>query len=1318
MNLNKKKILMLSAFLVVSQLSFSATVKLFKNGKDAGLLKKNKLELKHNYTEGDKEAKENLEKYNKLIEEKKIKGRKQKEGFLYINSKNLDALLNTGMSIDFDKSKDEILVLKDKDIKIENGYIHINAEDKYNLDKFSNKKREVILENSKFQIDNNRLPIRYMKVNNQITKNFFYKLNKISEEQIKKDLKKEKELQTSGNYKFLKLRANQIDNSLFHLKNSEFSILGNFSAKGSDEKINNLHFRIKLDSDEKESKVLKVAPRGFLVTRNTDKLSDGKYDLNVAGEILINSDSNLSKFTEESAKEYFNKRYNKDEGTPLFLLGKNTKMKAKRLAIISEISDDRIAELNQITANDKEDRMVVFEKGSEVNLENFEAKRTNIKFEGGEVNIISSKPLINGEIRTGQLAFGTAQSQIMGSAKFNIKGNSFWREANPNPEGSGTGVNKNTFFTDLTFLPNSKLDVSFIRDAGRDQLISVVGTENLPDEIVKDGLYKLTFDKDTKTYLGYSKRYLKQEIADKTEWDREQLKKLTEGDPFAGYKKRISMMENRFKKMDGGKLTSEHAKQIDDMKKMIEKYKKKLPGTIAGYRKNIRSAEVINLTHASDADMIFNKDSNLYLYREDFKNEKLEKDGEVNPNNDKQGNLLEFTSNLTLDDAKINYRTNVKEELSDRLITKNKPILGKGATLKLENQGDTSLNGKEELILIKANKGTSSKTKFKLENDKFSLGGKDYKLFERLGKDGKEFYIATKDKESFDSLVGTKSLAVKDTEKTLTANDKNAFENSNGAAIAVKDGSLKFNNVKNAKINGKYAIYSNNGNISGNGIFDINGNIYHKGDKGFDLTLDKGSVLNSSVIDISGDTNSSKLHFKDGSKMYVNNYSNTNMIFDKGSEIHLYKKENSNKKLDLLNRGNKVIFTEPISFKETDIYFRTGIDDEVSDKLELAGNLSGTGAKLHLENSPKADMPSGAKKINLIVAKAPKNFNWELANKMEIGGYTYDMKLNKKENSDGKDVIYAEIGNASERKAELSSTAQGIVANTKSDYVTYNSINDSIFDSLYSNITSEKNDAIWAKYAHDSFETKEYKMKNQLNTILVGMSKDLNQEKTLTGGVFAGNYNNSKKINEISASGSLKGFVGGAYLSYRGYLGFGDFIATYGAGDSEYTVLDSNLNKVENKQNSKYLGAGIRFGKQFFLNNSENFYVEPSAKITYGRINGQNTTATNGLITNVDAIKSWTTGAYAKLGYKNNLSFGNLDSYAKVGVTQEILGKYKIGLNEKGREEINLDNNTMNYGVGVKCDIGNNSVSFDFDMKNNPSLKNYYKFSLGYQYKF
>lgn len=52
------------------------------------------------------------------------------------------------------------------------------------------------------------------------------------------------------------------------------------------------------------------------------------------------------------------------------------------------------------------------------------------------------------------------------------------------------------------------------------------------------------------------------------------------------------------------------------------------------------------------------------------------------------------------------------------------------------------------------------------------------------------------------------------------------------------------------------------------------------------------------------------------------------------------------------------------------------------------------------------------------------------------------------------------------------------------------------------------------------------------------------------------------------------------------------------------------------------------------------------------------------------------------------------------------------------KEKIKLDGNTINYGLGCEYTIGNNTISLDFDLKNSPILKNHYKVSVGYQYKF
>ena len=728
------------------------------------------------------------------------------------------------------------------------------------------------------------------------------------------------------------------------------------------------------------------------------------------------------------------------------------------------------------------------------------------------------------------------------------------------------------------------MDVSYIKDGARNgRFEGNAGISNIRDKEIKGGSYDLTFHENTKLYLGYSKRALEKE------------------------------MENA----------------------PSDKKKKMLNG--------------IGLTHASDADMNFKKGSNLYLYRDKYRNVKLNKEGKVSATNDEQGNLLEFTGKLTFHNSDIYLRSNTTEELSDRLIATEYPILGKGAKLNIQDHS-TEATGKEKIIVIVAKKGTSGNTKFILTGGKTTINGKDYQLYERLSENGeKEYYLAhgvienvrpengkpktftseipnTADFISVtpfvngenignkkwkveqasdeyaiqwigdmnidnsqilaksgkgilinDSKVSTKSSSVmsdqglaldgKNNEKNLLTMDERSsliLENSTGgAALALKNAGMKLNKLQKVVLKGNYAIYSNDGFLSGSGVFDIDGNIYHKGKGGVNLAFEKNSIVNAPTIDIAGDRNSSKLHFKAGSRMFISNYSNANMFFDQGSEIHFYTRNQESENLDILHHGNKVIFTEPIHFDNTHLYFRTNIDKEESDKLELLGSLSGTSANLHLMNHAEADMPAGGKKVELVYAKSPKNFKWNLANQVEVGGYFYNAVIEKTSQGPNQDIVSVRIGDAGTRKATLSSTAKGVISNSVSDYTMYHSFHDSLFDSLYSNdYSSQKLHSIWAKTSGNTFETKEYGMKNEVNTILVGMDRALNAEEGLYGGFFAGNLHNSKKISSSSGKGSFQGFTGGAYLSYRGYLGFGDAFVAYTTGKSKYHVLEDNFSWI------------------------------------------------------------------------------------------------------------------------------------------------------------
>ena len=1327
MTIKNKKYWSILSYLLIYSTTFSVNPKIIQNGVDKN--GSGTIILEHDFTASEKKAEENQEHIDMLEMEGKIILSGPVDPFLNIYSGE-NALARTGVIFDFNTEEDDKnpSILQSKNIEMKNGTLQVIG----NFWSYPNGNREASIEDSKISLVKNKIYYLYLSAFDAKMQEWYYNF---MEDGIKKrveDMRKESyQLGKRSN------TAAAIQNAKLHLKNSEIKI-DDIESNTPSLIISN-YFSLNPDIQDKKFSPTKT---GLKITRTGEKLAEGKYDLSLNGKISIESkfsDSfGINYYDKESVINWYNKRYDKDKGTPLFLLGKNAKLKAKTFEVdlLTELEGNRLLypELKDITYNAKEDRMIVFEKDSEVELETFAFNRANVKFEGGKVKLKSD---YEPDHFTKGITFFSGYSQIMGKAIFNIEGRSILRGVTNN--NNSWFPDKNSIFTNLEVLPESKIDVSYIKDAARDGYFQIdAGVSNIKDTTLKGGEYKFTFNNNTKIYLGYSKRALEQEIE---------------------------------------KATS------DEKEKMLKG---------------------IGLTHTSDADMYFKTGSTLYLYREKYANSTLKKNTEVKHSNDGKGNLLEFTGRLTFDNSKIHVRSNVKDELSDQLIATQYPILGEGAVLHLENKGEAAYTGKERIVLIKANKGTSSKIKFGLHNGKVTLGGFDYKLYERITENGKEYYLAhgvvegvlpekvspkkfTSEITNTDGFVAVNPIfegeTVKDKkikaetkqdEYAITYKGDSEFENSQlaalggkgilssnaklnlknstlmsnrglaldgvggkelltadensslllensdgGSALSIKNAKAKLNNVKKAILRGSYAIYSNGGNISGNGVFDIDGNIYHKGNGGVNLTLEKGSVLNSPIIDIAGNTDSSKFHFKSGSRMFVNNYSNANMLFDQGSEIHFYTRNQESENLDILHHGNKVIFTEPIHFENTDLYFRTNIDKEESDQLEILGDLTGTSANLHLKNHAESEMPSGGKEVKLIYAKTPENFKWNLANQVEVGGYFYNAVVEQTSQGPDKDIISVRIGDAGTRKATLSSTAKGMISNTVSDYTMHHSLHDSIFDSLYSNdYSSERLHSIWAKTSGNSFETKDYGMKNEVNTILVGMDRALNKEEGLHGGIFAGNLHNMKKIATSSGKGSFQGFTSGAYLSYRGYLGFGDAFVAYTTGKSKYNVLDTASDRVTNDRESKYLGAGIRFGKQFFIDSAEHFYVEPSAKITYGRLNEESSKASNGLNTKVDAIKSWTTGAYAKLGYKNQFSFGKLNSYAKAGVTQEILGKYNVRLNQNGVEQIKLDGNTMNYGVGVEYNLGNNSVSLDFDVKNSPVLKNYYRVSLGYQYKF
>ncbi|WP_022818822.1 autotransporter outer membrane beta-barrel domain-containing protein [Fusobacterium russii] len=561
-------------------------------------------------------------------------------------------------------------------------------------------------------------------------------------------------------------------------------------------------------------------------------------------------------------------------------------------------------------------------------------------------------------------------------------------------------------------------------------------------------------------------------------------------------------------------------------------------------------------------------------------------------------------------------------------------------------------------------------------------------------------------------------------------------------ALILKNTLMNVENGAELFLEGETAIHSQNSELSGEFLLYSKGSLIHEGDRGINLVLKKGSFVDSPTILFDSSTLGSSLHFKEGSILRLSKLSNANLKMDKGSKLYLYSQEQANELLfdknlnstsnilstlstsstgkatpakKLSNKGNTVVLAGETVFDDIDVYARINLLANTADRIVVDGAkgiLKGKGITLHLKNAGDMDVDNVNRKVNFFKGKVEDNFKFNMANELEIGSYVYDTKLERTKDDQGITKLEYILREKTKRKVKLSSTAMGAIENTYSDYFSELTSIDSIFDGL-NNFEFSKKNSVWAKTDATSVTTKE-NFKTVGNSVYVGFDKQIKNIESLHAGIFIGNTQTRKNYDKYSGKGASSIFHGGLYLSYRGFIGEGDVILKYSDGKTDYNVLDTAGDRISNKYDYSSKMIALQFGRKLYPMMNENLYIEPRIQVSYGEIDGISSTATNGLRTKFESIRTWSTGGDLRLGYKKN----NFNTFIKAGISKEFLGDIDARFNNRGVESRQVDEAIVTVGAGIEYSIGNHNISLSAEKKESTLLKDYYRASLSYKFKF
>lgn len=1064
----------------------------------------------------------------------------------------------------------------------------------------------------------------------------------------------------------------------------------------------------------------------------------GVYDLKLNGDIKL-AITTVNPSNQRGPSLYYG-----EGATPVLKFGKNTRSKFRSLDAFAMPGFDA----KGMVYGDVRDEHVIFDEGSEVEMQDFSAASVNVRFNGGKVKIHGTVNYLNYETKI----FENTASIVKGKAVFDLKGGSIENAESANFfTASDRSESLGHHLIDLEMLPESKVDVGMIlngNDYDNEDPAKIMTTTLKPEE--DRAPFRLQFDNNTKLYLKYVNE------ADLTMKQGSHLYMYREGEE----NQKLSLANKGNPVEIRGKLKLENAnlhfrvnmkEQLSD-KMIVEN------NTISGtggtiYVKNSGSTDtngrekvvLIQAKKGVDSGVKFNLANNVEIgaYEYVLDNSLVGSGRDYYLIGEKAHIIPDVPSNVKNDVPTLLKPTNIKTQkgVSGNSINLQNgnveisPVNSKTYTAELK---EGNINLTNSTLLVEQGRGLKLKnTPITIKDSAMLINTKDTNSGVKIDAETSTGAILKVERTSANANANHRDLFVNGTFKvignktsanaiTLGKNTVTQIYNPKGdTALDLRNTSIKIEDGAKLYLDGKRALNSKNSNISGKGVFHIKGDMIHEGDNGVNLTLENGSFIESSSIQFDESNVGSSLRFKSDSELRINNLSNAKMIFEKGSRVYLYtsgeeaeeiKKENSNENIvKMINNANTITLTGEVEMNDVDIYTRVNLKDNLGDNIVIDGDkglLKGKGATLHLRNTGSLEVDNISRSIRFFTGKLANGFTWKIAHPLEVGAYVYDTTLSQIKDEKGITRVIFNLQEKRRRKAKLTSTAMGFMENTYADYFQELGTVDEVFKGM-NDIEFSKKDSVWAKVGGTTLETKEG-FKSNAKSVFVGFDRQLGQVEDLHAGIFVGNTSSSKKYDVYNGDGKSEIFHGGLYLSYRNRLGNGDFILKYSKGKTEYDVLDTVGDKISNKYDYSSKMAAFRFGRKFYPFSKENLYIEPAIQVSYGEINNINSTASNGLKTKVKTIRTWTTGGDIKLGFKKN----NLNTYVKAGISKEFLGDTDFLFNTQGDERRQVDKGIVTLGAGLEYRIGEHSVSVEVVRKESNLLKDFYQASIGYQYKF
>ena len=206
-------------------------------------------------------------------------------------------------------------------------------------------------------------------------------------------------------------------------------------------------------------------------------------------------------------------------------------------------------------------------------------------------------------------------------------------------------------------------------------------------------------------------------------------------------------------------------------------------------------------------------------------------------------------------------------------------------------------------------------------------------------------------------------------------------------------------------------------------------------------------------------------------------------------------------------------------------------------------------------------------------------------------------------------------------------------------------------------------------------------------------------------------YSNGSGENKVKALN-----IYGTQIGAKGH--YLDLVLKYSQLDNDFKVFDTSGNKITGDYDQNGLSISAEYGRKNNLKN--NWYIEPQAQLTFGRLRGTDYTTSNGIRVDQDGIDSFV----GRIGFNIGKDINEKTNiYLKANLMHEFGGGYNASMVDasgtKARLDRNFDDTWFEYGLGAAVQTGKNNYFYvDVERSAGSDYKKDWQWNVGARWSF